>query len=44
MNTIVKQINGINYEIETVNGYIDICITSDNTRLKTEWIVRKAPA
>jgi len=43
MNTIVKNIDGINCEIETVDGYTDISITSDNTRLNSEWIVRKAP-
>ena len=43
MNTIVKQIDGINCEIETVDEYTNIFITSDNTRLKSEWIVRKAP-
>jgi hypothetical protein len=43
MNTIVKQIDGTNCEIETVDEYTNIFITSDNTRLKSEWIVRKAP-
>jgi hypothetical protein len=43
MNTIVKQINAINCEIETIDEYTNIFITSNNTRLKSEWIVRKAP-
>jgi hypothetical protein len=43
MNTILKQIDGISCEIETVDGYTDICIAQENSKLLTEWIVRKAP-
>jgi hypothetical protein len=43
MNTIVKQIDGINCEIETVDEYTNIFITSDNNLLMSEWIVRRAP-
>jgi hypothetical protein len=44
MQTINKEIDGINCEIETADGYSDISIEPDNTRLQgPEWIVRKAP-
>jgi hypothetical protein len=43
VQTALKEIDGINCEIKTVDEYTNIFITSDNTVLKAEWIVRRAP-
>jgi hypothetical protein len=43
MQTTLKEISGINCEIQTEDGFTDIQIALGNARLATEWIVRKAP-